>query len=59
MIVEAAEAVAWTKPDDLPFHEKGPLPRLGGSMRDGFAALFDNGQVRLSTTTSTRTTSGA
>ena len=30
MVVEAAEAVPWTKPDDLPYSQNGPLPRLGG-----------------------------
>jgi len=29
MVVEAAEPVTWTKPDDLPFDPKGSLPRLG------------------------------
>jgi RNA polymerase sigma factor (sigma-70 family) len=47
MVVESAEAVPWTKPDDLPFPDSGPLPRLGGSMRDGFAALFVDARVRL------------
>jgi RNA polymerase sigma factor (sigma-70 family) len=46
-VVEAAQAVPWTKPDDLPFAENSPLPPLGGSMRDGFAALFADGRVRL------------
>ena len=47
MVVEAAEAVPWTKPEELPFAEGSPLPRLGGSMSDGFAALFADGRVRL------------
>ena len=47
MVVEAAEAVPWTKPDELPFSLNGPLPRLGGSMRDGYAALFASGLVRF------------
>ena len=47
MVVEAAEAVPWTKPDELPFPEAPPLPRLGGSLRDGVAALFADGRVRL------------
>ena len=47
MVVEAAEAVPWTKPDDLPFSQNGPLPRLGGSMRGGYAALFASGLVRF------------
>jgi hypothetical protein len=47
MVVEAAEAVPWTKPDDLPFPQNAPLPWPGGSMQGGFAALFANGQVRF------------
>jgi RNA polymerase sigma factor (sigma-70 family) len=47
MVVEAAEAVPWTKPDELRFSQNGPLPQLGGSMRDGYAALFTNGLVRF------------
>jgi hypothetical protein len=29
LVVEAAEAVPWTKPDELPYDPNGPLPRLG------------------------------
>ncbi len=47
MVVEAAEAVPWTKPDDLPFSQNEPLPRLGGSMQGGFAGLFASGLVRF------------
>ena len=47
LVVEAAEAVPWTKPDDLPYSQNEPLPRLGGSMQDGFAALFAHAEVRF------------
>jgi RNA polymerase sigma factor (sigma-70 family) len=47
MVVEAAEAVPWTKPDDLRAEPGKPLPRLGGSMREGFAVLFADGRVRF------------
>ena len=47
MVVEAAEAVPWTKSDDLPYSQNGPLPRLGGSMRGGYAAVFASGLVRF------------
>ncbi len=47
MVVEAAQAVPWTKPEELPYLESKPLPRLGGSMKDGFAALFASGLVRF------------
>jgi hypothetical protein len=30
LIAEAAQAVPWTKPSDLPFRRDGPLPPLGG-----------------------------
>ncbi len=46
-VVEAADAVPWTRPDELPFAPDQPLPRLGGSMAGGFAALFVHGEVRF------------
>jgi hypothetical protein len=45
MVVEAAEAVPWAKPDDLPFDAKNALPRLGGPS-GSFAALFGDGSTR-------------
>ncbi len=45
LIVEAAEAVPWTKPADLAYDPKGPLPRLGGHSPDGSLALFADGSV--------------
>jgi RNA polymerase sigma factor (sigma-70 family) len=47
MVAEAAESVPWTKPDDLAYADDRPLPRLGGTMSDGFAALFASGHVRF------------
>ena len=46
MVFEAGEATVWTKPDDLPFDVKKPLPKLGG-LFDGMCnvALCD-GSVR-------------
>jgi hypothetical protein len=46
MVVEAAEATIWTKPDDLPYNPNGPLPKLGTSP-DGFLALMGDGSVRF------------
>jgi hypothetical protein len=46
MAVEAAEATIWTRPDDLPFDPKGPLPKFGTSP-EGFNALFGDGTVRF------------
>ena len=33
MVVEAGEAVVWTKPQDIPFDKDKPLPPLGGIFR--------------------------
>ena len=42
MIAEAADSVPWTKPDELVFSPKGPLPRLGnGPGRGAAVAMFD------------------
>jgi RNA polymerase sigma-70 factor (ECF subfamily) len=45
--VEAAEAVPWTKPDDLPYAEDKPVPKLGGLFADGYNVLFADGFVRF------------
>jgi hypothetical protein len=45
LVVEAAEAVPWTKPEDLPYAADRPLPRLGGHFRNRFLALFADGSV--------------
>jgi hypothetical protein len=47
MIVEAEEAVPWTKPDDLVYDSKKPLPKFGGLFKDGFHAAFADGTVRF------------
>ena len=46
-IVEAAQGVPWTKPDELVYGEKKPLPKFGNFYGNGTfnAALFD-GSVR-------------
>ena len=46
MIVAAAEAVPWTKPDELVYDPKGPLPKLGVFFAGGFNAAFMDGSVR-------------
>lgn len=43
MVVEAAKAVPWTKPDDLPFDEKNPKAGLTGLRPGGFIASFCDG----------------
>jgi hypothetical protein len=45
MVVEAAEAVPWAKPDDLPYDGRLPLPRLGGAA-GSFAVVFGDGSTR-------------
>jgi predicted Zn finger-like uncharacterized protein len=45
LVVEAGEAVPWTKPDDVPYDPKNPLPKLGGQFPDGFHAAFADGKV--------------
>ena len=47
LIVEAAEAVEWTKPADLAYDAKKPLPKLGGITRKGFQAAFADGSGHL------------
>jgi hypothetical protein len=47
LIVETKEAVPWTKPDDIPYSSKGPLPKLGGIFPDGFNAAMADGTVRF------------
>src|SRR5262249_1571174 len=47
LIVEAANAVPWPKPEELDFDSAKPLPKLGGQFADGFYAAFADGQVRF------------
>jgi hypothetical protein len=47
MIVEAEEAVPWTKPEDVVYDPKKPLPKFGGVFKDGFYAAFADGSVRF------------
>jgi hypothetical protein len=47
MVVEAAEPVVWTKPDDLPYDPNKPLPKLGAKPgATYFLAFFGDGSVR-------------
>jgi hypothetical protein len=47
MIVEAAHPVPWTKPEDVPYDEAKPLPKLGGQFEDGAYVVFADGSARL------------
>src|SRR5205085_10193607 len=46
LVVEAGEAVPWTKPQDLPYEpKKKDLPRLGGLFPDGFHIALCDGST--------------
>jgi hypothetical protein len=45
MVFEAGEPVIWTKPADLPFNEKKPLPKLGGLFDGDFHVGMCDGSV--------------
>src|SRR5262245_49326333 len=45
LIVEAAEAVPWTAPEELNFDPVGPLPKLGGHSPDSFLAAMCDGRI--------------
>jgi hypothetical protein len=47
LIVEAGEAVPWTRPEDIPYDAKKPLPKLGGQFPNGFFAAFADGSVKF------------
>jgi hypothetical protein len=43
LLVEAGEAVPWTRPADLPYDPARPLPPLGGLWENGFNAVTADG----------------
>jgi hypothetical protein len=45
LVVEAGDPVIWTKPADLPFDEKKPLPKLGGLFDDTINVGLCDGSV--------------
>ncbi len=48
LVVEAADAVPWTKPDELTFPVSGAVePLLGGIFKDRFHVLLADGSVRF------------
>ena len=49
LIVEAGNAVPWTKPEDLHYAADEPLPELGGLFPDIFHAAFVDGSVHTLT----------
>ena len=40
LVVEAGQAVPWTKPEELDYDPNGPLPPLGGHLSGGFQVLL-------------------
>lgn len=60
LVVEAGQAVPWTKPDELVSKPAGPLPQLGGMFKEGFNVLMADGSVRfVKRTVSDKTLRGA
>ena len=47
LAAEAATAVPWTKPDELPYDPNAPLPPLGGHYADGFLVGMGDGSVHF------------
>ena len=47
MVFEAGEPVIWTKPADMPFDEKKPLPKLGGLFDGECDVVKGDGSVKL------------
>jgi hypothetical protein len=47
MVVEAATPVPWTKPEDIAYDPKKPLPKLGGLFKEGFNVVLFDGSVRM------------
>ena len=47
MVIEAADPVIWTKPDELVYDPKGPVPKFGGVFRGGANVAFCDGSVRF------------
>lgn len=47
LVVEAGDPVIWTKPVDLSFNMKGPLPKLGGLFDGDFNVVLCDGSAFL------------
>jgi RNA polymerase sigma factor (sigma-70 family) len=46
MLVEAGDLVPWTKPEDVAYHAKKPLPKLGGQFANVIHVAMGDGSVR-------------
>jgi RNA polymerase sigma factor (sigma-70 family) len=49
LIAEAGNPVPWTKPEDLPFSPKDPLPELGGLFPDVIQVALADGAIAVLT----------
>jgi hypothetical protein len=47
LVVEAADPIEWTRPDDLPFTANGPLPHLGVGSPSNFTVLLADSSTRV------------
>jgi Protein of unknown function (DUF1559) len=47
MIVETADSVPWTKPEDIPYDAQKPLPKLGGFYAAGCNVALADASVRF------------
>jgi Protein of unknown function (DUF1559) len=47
LVVEGWDPVPWTKPADVAYDPKKPLPKLGGLLRNGFNVLTGDANVRF------------
>ena len=47
LVIEGGEAVPWTKPADLNYDPKKPLPKLGGQFKDRIYVTFADGSVNV------------
>ncbi len=47
LVAEAGEAVAWTRPDELAYDARKPLPKLGGLFPEGFHVAMADGSVKF------------
>jgi hypothetical protein len=45
LVVEAAEAVPWTKPAEFAYAPESAMPKLGGRFQDRFCALLADGSI--------------
>jgi hypothetical protein len=47
LVVEATQAVPWTKPQDLSYFPNQPLPKVGGLFGSGWNVAFADGRERV------------